>query len=1133
VLGTGERATGPGPDGLTGRQTVIGAPGALAIGPDGTLYVADRNPFDNTIRCSKPSIAQSFPAVVPSADGRELYKFDRQGHHAETIDAHTGILRYAFRYDTAGYLSGISDRALSDPSRHEMTIGRSSGEGGTQVDVTAPFGQTTLLLLGDPDKRLSVALEPEGGVDLFAYSSNDGLLEQMWDPKGWLQSEPYQFTFTNGFLSSDSDPLGHSQSLTQSKIANGWRVTRTDQLSRPTTYDTLSLDPLHSASTVTGPDSLPVTRVVYLDGRRADPAPDGNNYSAHQRSPDGSSTFSLSDTDPTLGVRSPITSSTVEFLGGATDPKKTTVRSRNTVLWDPNDPTSPVLSFIETQNVNGRTQPQKVEYSANPTTMTRQFTTTSSAGRKTFRTIDSVGRTASFQIGTLTATTFTYDDTVTQTGKVASELRNDGTIQLKKTYSYFGLGTPQMGGYLNKVEYLRNAVVRQSTTYSTDSFGRVTTELTNNDSTSFTWDENGNLSSVTPPGAMAHAQTRTFLNQLQTYDPPGVPSGPARTSFTYTADRKLESKTDPDSVATRWIYDPITGKLTDVNHPAGNAHFDYFSALETAPGQAPGRLKSITGPYGADLAFNYLGRLTTSNKWSKSTNGALIGAVGWSYNNDFSRIVETITDTAGTDKAIKFGYADPDGFLTCASLTNCSPPSSDSLSISHNVNGLVESVNFGSLTETYGYDNFGQLASKTAKFGTSPLLRSEYDDLSTNLPARRDALGRILRRKQTLGTATPVTFDYTYSLEGRLTDVVRDGNLYEHYDYASQNGNRSAAITPSLSVIASEVSYDAQDRLTSYGPYKYTYTNNGSLRTKTDTRTSPATVTTYTYDALGNLLSVAPSNGPVISYIVDGQDRRIAKKVGSTTVKQWLYRDGLKPVAELDGSGTLVSVFVYGSNSNTPDLVVRNNVTYRLLTDHVGSVLRAINVSNASDVAFVAEYTAFGEQTVITGAADFVPFGFAGGLYDAETGLVRFGARDYDPVVGRWISKDPILFDGGQANIYVYVNNDPANATDPNGTGPGDLLRCLLGGGTMAGCLNDEGDRFCHGPLGGLCDPPPPSDQCFDQNPKCPPCPQAPDPEYHYDHPHYPCNDHWHYFEYHQNPNTCQCYLKREFGGCL
>ena len=40
----------------------------------------------------------------------------------------------------------------------------------------------------------------------------------------------------------------------------------------------------------------------------------------------------------------------------------------------------------------------------------------------------------------------------------------------------------------------------------------------------------------------------------------------------------------------------------------------------------------------------------------------------------------------------------------------------------------------------------------------------------------------------------------------------------------------------------------------------------------------------------------------------------------------------------------------------------------------------------------------------------FQPFGFAGGLYDHQTGLVRFGARDYDAELGRWTAKDPILF---------------------------------------------------------------------------------------------------------------------------
>ena len=59
-----------------------------------------------------------------------------------------------------------------------------------------------------------------------------------------------------------------------------------------------------------------------------------------------------------------------------------------------------------------------------------------------------------------------------------------------------------------------------------------------------------------------------------------------------------------------------------------------------------------------------------------------------------------------------------------------------------------------------------------------------------------------------------------------------------------------------------------------------------------------------------------------------------------------------------------------------------------------------------------------------------LPFGFAGGIHDYHTGLVRFGARDYNPNVGSWTSKDPIGFAGGDTNLYGYVFNDPVNFVD-------------------------------------------------------------------------------------------------------
>jgi RHS repeat-associated protein len=88
----------------------------------------------------------------------------------------------------------------------------------------------------------------------------------------------------------------------------------------------------------------------------------------------------------------------------------------------------------------------------------------------------------------------------------------------------------------------------------------------------------------------------------------------------------------------------------------------------------------------------------------------------------------------------------------------------------------------------------------------------------------------------------------------------------------------------------------------------------------------------------------------------------------------------------------------------------------------------------------------------------FQPFEFAGGLYDSETGLVRFGSRDYDASIGRWISKDPILFGGGQGNLFVYVGDDPINLIDPTGlsaASSGAVVGCAAGaaavGATCAG----------------------------------------------------------------------------------
>jgi RHS repeat-associated protein len=325
--------------------------------------------------------------------------------------------------------------------------------------------------------------------------------------------------------------------------------------------------------------------------------------------------------------------------------------------------------------------------------------------------------------------------------------------------------------------------------------------------------------------------------------------------------------------------------------------------------------------------------------------------------------------------------------------------------------GFVSGATLGSVSETRTYNAFGEGRATPA----APARRRSTR--STTAP--RDALGRIVSKTETVQGETHV-FGYSYDTQGRLSDVTRDGAATSHYEYDA-NGNRTVA--PDLTA---SPAYDNQDRLISYGSCTYSYKADGSLQTKTclDGTTS------YDYDAFGNLRHVTVPNGTNIDYVIDGQNRRVGKKVNGVLVEGFLYRSQLQPAVWLNPDASIRATFVYSARGNVPEYMVKGGTTYRLFTDQVRS-LRLV-VDPTGNVAQRVDYDEFG-NVLADSAPGFQPFGFAGGLRDLDTGLTRFGARDYDAVTGRWTAKDPIRFEGGQSNLYLYVVDNPINRADPTG----------------------------------------------------------------------------------------------------
>lgn len=280
-----------------------------------------------------------------------------------------------------------------------------------------------------------------------------------------------------------------------------------------------------------------------------------------------------------------------------------------------------------------------------------------------------------------------------------------------------------------------------------------------------------------------------------------------------------------------------------------------------------------------------------------------------------------------------------------------------------------------------------------------------------------DNAGRVVHKVETVA-GTSHTYDYSYDPNGQLVGVARDGVTVESYSYDT-NTNRLGATNGGVSATAA---YDAQDRLTSIGATSYGFSTDGYLSSRGSD--------TFTYSARGELLS-ATVGGQSVSYGYDGFGRQVSRTAAAGTT-QFLYGNPDNPyqlTAERDPAGTLTT-YIYDEGSRLVALD-RGGTRFYVASDQLGTP-RVVSDATGNAVK-VVDRDSFGRQTADSNPSFALSVGYAGGLSDPTTGLVRMGARDYDPTTGRWTSRDQSVFQGHQANLYAYVANSPINFRDSSG----------------------------------------------------------------------------------------------------
>ncbi len=924
--------------------------------------------------------------------------------------------------------SGSDLAGITDSTGRTIRITTNNGK---IISITDFIGRTySLTYTGD---ILSTIANLAGKTWQYTYDTNGRMLTKT-DPIGNTTSYTYD---SNGMLLTSTDPEGKIKSIAYDKANNTARVTRKDGSVWIHKYDSNLNAPLE----ITDPQGNTI-RYTYDSNR---------NLTAKTR-PDGSTiTFTYdaksnitSITDP-LGNTATYTYNGLSRVTGITDPqgnKTAFVYDAKGNLADLTDPNGATVQYQYDSkgNIVGITDPdnRKAQFTydqynhlssiADPSGATTKFAYDLS--RNIVSLTDDLGDSISLTYNSLNqlvkvtdplenVTTYAYDEKGNRTsvtdanGNVTSfEYNLTGQVTKVKdalgnitTFTYGGTGCSSCGGGTDKLTAVTDAK-GNATTYQYDILGRPiskTDPLGN--ITSYTYDAKGNLTAKTDANGNTISYAYDALNRLtqKTY-----PDG-NRTVFQYDSKGNMIYAGNKD-IAYNFSYD-ARGSLTEI--------IDSNSRAISYQYDATGKRTQMITPEGKTITYAYDANSRLTQLLSE------MGTFDFTYDTLGRRTKLSMPNGASTT----YSY-DADSRLTA----------------------LLHKTSRGAVIDsfTYTHDNVGNRLTKT--------------EVEKKYTYSYDAVYRLLQ-----------------SLPSKYEN--RDGHGEREHEYKQEHGAEAFSYDPVGNRLTGPERrdpyvYNQGNQLNSDRKYAYEYDRNGSLIKKTEIGDDDKPkVFTYSYDYENRLIKVEIQNEDnlkVITFAYDPFGRRIAKTVQGKEIEDqhegerdgddheslrttYYVYDNTNILLEYNQRGGVTARYLHGIGIDGHLAVQKRERTYYYHADGLGSIVALTD--KWSRVVQRYDYDSFGNMKH-HGYRIKQPYTYTGREWDQEVGLYFYRARYYDARAGRFITKDPIGFAGGDVNLYAYVGNNPATWVDPYGLlGLGDIWSGIsnglkpVGTGTMVGAI--------------------------------------------------------------------------------